>query len=391
MYHSRKKIGDVLWLYNQELDRTRRLSREEEHTLAEQMQRTRKELCLAAYQENPKAFSIYFRDLQVGEKDPTRKSIKKKYAALEKRLQGKTLQYAAEKAYAFLENIDGWDYLRSIISGGQWNRQEIVQRYQEWKSVYDFFVESNLLLARKIAGSFGGNALSLEDKIQHANIGLMRAVDKFDPKKGCKFSTYAQRWIMRSIQRAIEHSGTIRLPVPVHEQQRKLEKKRRNALQKYGRPLEEEEIAREMRCTTKKLQKLRDAGAVWKVTSLDHALSLDCAHLDTEPQKYDSCPTLENTLTQQTFPQPDTVTLENDRREKFSQSLENAHKDGQLTSWEYEILKVRYGFSDGERYTFKEVAEKFGKSKLSIQQTEKKALKKLREMGFADGFKQVVY
>ncbi len=269
-------------------------------------------------------------------------------------------RYDAEDVYVMREELSG---LRSLVLE---TPEDLSHRVREIEKVFNEYELAkrqlsggNLRLVVSIAKKYRNRGLPFLDIIQEGNTGLMRAVDKYEYKRGYKFSTYATWWIRQAITRAIaDHARTIRVPVHMIETMSKLRTIQKHLLQELGREPTIEEIAEKAKMNVEETRR------VMKISR--HPISLDRPVGESEDSQFGDF-------------------IEDDRQESpaetaTSDMLRSRINDvlKTLTYREREILKLRYGVGDGYTYTLEEVGRIFKVTRERVRQVESKAIRKLQ-------------
>lgn len=346
-----RRTTDLVRLYLQEIGRVRLLGRDEEVSEAQRVQRYMNllELRQKAADQEITAIHCYVKLIDAHDRLTAHLGHR---PSLER--------WATEAGVTVTE-------LKPIMAEGkhEWAKQaklnveELEKIQMEGIQAKEHMIKANLRLVVSVAKKYQNRGLELLDLIQEGTLGLERAVEKFDPTKGYRFSTYAYWWIRQGITRAIAtQSRTIRLPVHITEKLNKIKKAQRKISQEKGRTASMEDIAKELEMTAPQVREV--------LLRVPRSVSLETKvgkEKDTE---------LGDLLETDDITPEDTL-----MRESLRRDLQQLLAD--LTSRERDVIQMRFGLGDGQPYSLAEIGRALDLSRERVRQIEAKALQKLRQ------------
>lgn len=304
------------------------------------------------------------RDLkQKQEKIPAQKTFTKGRIILQIRELYRRLDLNLDYQDKMIDSIRARLYAEIKNDPSNKKYRDILDQFNQGKYIRDqaknAMVAANLRLVVSIAKKYQNRGLHILDLIQEGNLGLMRAVEKFEYRRGHKFSTYATWWIRQAITRALaDQSRTIRLPVHVTEQLQKINKVTKSFIRDQGREPNLEELAGKLRTPKERLRKLLEN-------------TQDSVSIQT-PVGEDQDGELGDFIEDAEVPSPPDTVIHINLREQ----IEDAFKD--LSEKETQVLKMRFGLSNERESTLEEVGKKFNVTRERIRQIESRALQKLK-------------
>ena len=346
-----QRTTDLVRLYLQEIGRVRLLGRDEEVSEAQRVQRYMAllELRAAAVEPETGAIGQYVKLVETHD-----------------RLASQLGHRPSLERWATESGVDITELKPSLAAGKRhWAAianlpvDELERIQSEGSRAKEHMIKANLRLVVSVAKKYQNRGLELLDLIQEGTLGLERAVEKFDPTKGYRFSTYAYWWIRQGITRAIAtQSRTIRLPVHITEKLNKIKKAQRKVSQEKGRTASIEDIALELDMTATQVREV--------LLRVPRSISLETKvgkEKDTE---------LGDLLETDEITPEDTL-----MRESLRRDLQQLLAD--LTTRERDVIQMRFGLGDGQPYSLAEIGRALELSRERVRQIEAKALQKLRQ------------
>lgn len=346
-----RRSTDLVRLYLEEIGKVRLLGREEEVAEAQKVQR---------YMSLVDA-----RDRSAKEED----GLMRRYAELMELRDRLTSRLGVRPAWERWASEAGLEVkqLKQVLAEGKrrWAEigeitvKELEQIQREGIRAKEHMIEANLRLVVSVAKKYQNRGLELLDLVQEGTLGLERAVEKFDPTRGYRFSTYAYWWIRQGITRAIAtQSRTIRLPVHITEKLNKIKKAQRQLSQKNGRTPKVEEIAETVEMTPAQVREV--------LLRVPRSVSLE-----TKVGKEKETELGELLETDELSPEEQLT------REALHRELQHLLAD--LSSRERDVIEMRFGFGDGHAYSLSEIGQALDLSRERVRQIEARALQKLRQ------------
>ncbi|MFA0784644.1 sigma-70 family RNA polymerase sigma factor [Fervidibacter sacchari] len=358
-------VEDAMAAWARELRRRPLLDKEQEQQLAKRMERATRvrQNLLRRYVE--KEFGIKLRKWKENEtfddyllvlKNALKKLPPERLEEIARQLgvpENEWKRMSTERRPGYLVEVISQRYLQIATP----EEMEIIKDGEEARQI---MIESNLRLVVSIARKYRGYGVPLNDLIQEGNIGLIQAVDRFDWRKGTRFSTCATLWIRQAVIRAIQaQSQLVKLPTRISEQLHKLNRAREILTQELGREPTAQELARFMKMPKTQVEEL--LGYPHQVSSLD------------EPVDSEEKVTLLDAIEDTSTLNPEEEMLQRTLREHIDRALNELPENYRT------VIKLRYGLEDGQTHTYEEIGRRLGLSRQRVKQIADVALKRLRQ------------
>ncbi len=355
--------NDFVHPYFKEVGRFSLLTREEEIQIAKRIEVGQKKVVQAenAIQNCEKQLGLPLEEIEepmgVGKKDPQEaKGIVKETGISIKKLVDK--EETIHRALQEIRHVESETQTSSYQL--KEDLRKVLHAREEIEAAKKEFVEANQRLVISIAKKYTNRGVQFLDLIQEGNIGLMKAVDKFDYRRGYKFGTYATWWIRQGITRAIQDQArTIRLPVHIGEVLNKVIRSSGDLAKEIGRSPTPDEIARKMELPIEKVKKALEIARRRYAISLETPVGEQDSHVG-------------DFIADRASVSPEEATIQKDRAERVHVILAT------LTPREEKILRRRFGIGEETGHTLQEVGDEFGLTRERIRQIQAKALSKLR-------------
>jgi RNA polymerase nonessential primary-like sigma factor len=346
-----KRTTDLVRIYLQEIGRVRLLGRDEEVAEAQMVQRYMKllELRREALTVDHPAIAEYARLMEVRDRLTCNLGHR---PSLERWAREANIEFVTLKPAISLGKAAYAEYI-------DWEVSDLDRVMKQGMRAKEHMIQANLRLVVSVAKKYQNRGLELLDLIQEGTLGLERAVEKFDPTKGYRFSTYAYWWIRQGITRAIAtQSRTIRLPVHITEKLNKLKKAQRKLTQAKGRMPTVDDLAIELETTPEQIREL--------LTRVPRSISLETkVGKDKDTELGDLLET-DNMSPEESM-----------MRESLQQELQDMLAE--LTVRERDVIQMRFGLGDGQSHSLAEIGKVLELSRERVRQIESKALQKLRQ------------
>jgi len=278
-----------------------------------------------------------------------------------------TIDLLPPRVISLLEECPPWGLEEFVEDPGFYRRLEAQEKWferyfrqveEKGDQAEDRLVKSNLRLVVSVAKKHVNRGVPFLDLIQEGNLGLLRAVERFDYRRGYKFSTYATWWVRQGISRAIaDQSRTIRVPVHMSESLNKLDQARRRLVQELGREPSVHEISKRMNLPRQKVEEM--------LRLSQYTIPLEMPVADEEHSLLDF-------LEDRHVPSPEATASDQLLREQLAEAL------SRLDPREQRVVRLRFGLEDGRTLTLEEVGREFGVTRERVRQIEKEAVRKLR-------------